>query len=351
MKFLSALLLAPALLLVQPASAQITITAADMPVNGDTLRYSYSNPLTTTVDYTQTGANMSWDFSAEIPVAQDVDTYKSAAQVNITYAATISPTAYGFKVADSLPGAPIPVTDVYNFFNKKTGPNRFVIEGFGAVITGFPTPVTYSDEDEVYYFPLEFNDYDSSYFKLSKNLAGLGSFSQEGYRRTRVDGWGTIVTPLSSTPVQVIRVRSEVVEQDTVRFGPTTLGIPRHYVEYKWLANGQHYPMMFVTTNVVAGNETPGSVRYRDSKRSLAITGTQPAVRQIALYPNPAAQVVNLKVPASWTAYSVELFDAQGKLLQVQQNQSAINTSQLPGGQYFVRVQHGSDIGLAQFVR
>lgn len=351
MKRLPALLLAPALVLAHSAGAQITITAADMPVNGDTLRYSYADPLTSTVNLAQTGANVSWDFSAMMPIAQGVDTYKTAAQVNASYGGTISSTAYGFKVADSLPGAPIAVKDVYNFFNKKTNPDRFVIEGFGANIGGFPTPVVYSNEDEVYYFPLQYTDYDSSSFKLTLSLFGLGSLSQEGYRRTSVDGWGTIKTPFATTPVQVIRVRSEVVESDTIRYGTTVIGLPRHYVEYKWLANGEHYPLMFVTTQVVAGTENTSTIQYRDTKRALGIFNAAPAVQQLSVYPNPATDAITLRIPAGWIQYSVALFDAQGRMLQNLQNTAVLNTAQLPKGQYFVRVQNGSSIGMAQFVR
>jgi hypothetical protein len=351
MKRLPALLFAPALLLAQPAFAQITITAADMPVQGDTLRYSFGNPLTTTVSTLQTGANISWDFSAEMPIAQGVDTYKTAVQVNSAYGSTISASAYGFKVADSLPGTPVPVKDVYNFFNKKTSPDRYVIEGFGANIGGFPTPVAYSNEDEMFYFPLQYNDYDSSSFKLTLSLFGLGSLSQEGYRRTRVDAWGTIKTPYTANPVQVIRVRSEVVENDTVKYGTTVIGIPRHYVEYKWLANGEHYPLMFLTADVVNNTETTSSVRYRDTKRSLGVFSGPAAVQLLALYPNPATDAVTLRIPAGWARYTVSLFDAQGKVLQTVENSAVINTSSLPKGQYFLRVAHGAETGLAQFVR
>ncbi len=119
-------------LMVVPAIAQITITASDMPVNGDTLRYSIANPAAASINLSDSGTNKAWNFSSLAPIAQGVDTFKSAAQVNASYGFTISPTAYGTKVADSLPGAPIPVKEIYNFFNKKTGPSRYVTEGFAA---------------------------------------------------------------------------------------------------------------------------------------------------------------------------------------------------------------------------
>lgn len=44
------------------AMAQITITASDMPVAGDTLRYSLMADATS-IDLSQAGANVDWDFS------------------------------------------------------------------------------------------------------------------------------------------------------------------------------------------------------------------------------------------------------------------------------------------------
>src|SRR5205085_11533849 len=87
------------------AEAQITITHSNMPVNGDSLRHSYASPVGSGVDLSITGTNMNWNYSTLVPIAQGVDQYKFAAAVNATYALTISPTAYGYKVADSLAGA------------------------------------------------------------------------------------------------------------------------------------------------------------------------------------------------------------------------------------------------------
>ena len=43
-------------------NAQITITSANMPSSGDTIRYSNAS-LASVGDYTATGSNYNWDFS------------------------------------------------------------------------------------------------------------------------------------------------------------------------------------------------------------------------------------------------------------------------------------------------
>ena len=124
--------------------AQITITAADMPVNGDKLRYSISLP-TVALNLSNTGANIAWDYSTLVPQTQVVDSYKTAAAAGYS-GGGIPATAFGYKVADSLPGAPIPVNDVYTFFSLKplTASTRFRLRA-GTDQFGDPrTPATWS---------------------------------------------------------------------------------------------------------------------------------------------------------------------------------------------------------------
>lgn len=345
------------------ANAQsITITASDMPVNGDTLRWSSANALTAAINTSTTGANTTWDFSTLIPVAQGVDDYKLATSINPIYAAFFgSFTCYGFKVADSIPGlgAQLPgfnVSDVYTFYNIKTSPSRFIAEGFGASLNGTPVPASYSQEDRIYKFPLTFSNTDSANFKLAATIPMLGSYKQDGYRKTVVDGWGTIKTPFTTSPVQVIRVRSEIVEVDSVNL--TTLGlklgIPRTTVEYKWLANGQHYPMLYVIATKTGGTETVNSVRYRDTKRQLAVPEipTCYGSLQFSVYPNPATDdVLNVTIPAVYTSYSLDLYDMSGKLVKHTDNSPSISVTDLAHGTYLLRASSGSSIGFQKVTR
>jgi hypothetical protein len=91
--------------------SQITITAADLPNAGDTLRYSTAFAPSFNINTGLTGANQSWNFSNLQPYTQAVDTYKNAAQVNPAYGAAIPASAFGYKAADSIPGSSfLPIT-------------------------------------------------------------------------------------------------------------------------------------------------------------------------------------------------------------------------------------------------
>lgn len=340
------------------AQAQITITGNDLPVVGDTLRYSTTIPLGFNINLNDTGGNKVWNFDTMTPVAQRVDAYKTALQVNPLYAVTISPNAYGYKVADTFGAAgmqlPISITDVYTFFGKKTNPARYVAEGFGAKVSGVGVPANYSDEDEWYYLPLAYGNYDSSDYFLNIQLPSVGSIKQDGTRKTWVDAWGTIKTPFFTTAVNCIRVRSEINEIDSVQFSPLpAFGLPRNSVDYKWLVQGEHYPALWITTTVVAGNETISNVRYRDSYRPLSVQeqGAGNTIAKLEVYPNPASDYVQIAIPTGKEHYTVEVFDIQGKLNAHQQNTNRINTATYAAGNYMVRVTFADGTAYAPFVK
>jgi hypothetical protein len=149
----------------------------------------------------------------------------------------------------------------------------------------------------------------------------------------------------------VLRVRSEVEEIDSVTYLTMSFAVPRHYVDYKWLAAGEHYPALWITTTFVAGNETPSAVRYRD-QRDLSIAGTSRAMESLQVYPNPAAgSEVNVKLPATWAYYVMHVYDATGKLLSSVANTPKINTAALPSGTYTIIAESNGQYGATHFVK
>ncbi len=346
-KIFTSLLLSAAFINTQ---AQITITAADMPVSGDTLRYSIANPIGSGFSAADSGVSKMWDFSMLTANAQGVDTFKKATSVNITYGLTISPTAYGYKVADSFPipssTLPISIKEMYTFFNKKSSPSRFVAQGFAAKISSIPTPVNYSDEDEWYYFPLDYNNTNSSTFALDFSLPTIGSMKMSGTRLTRVDAWGKIKTPYFTTATDCIRVRTVVDEIDSVKAAIINIGIPRKTVEYKFLVNGEHYPALWVTATVVGTTETITSIRYRDTKRATtSVSNISAAINEVKCFPNPVAKgVLNLEIPQDWKDFSWSLYDVTGANILSAANQHQINMATFSSGAYVLLIQHDATV-------
>jgi hypothetical protein len=323
---------------------QITITAADMPTSGDQLRYSIAQVTGAGINLADSGTSMTWNYGSLTPLSQSVDTYKTALSVSILYS-LVSFTAYGYKVADSLPGLgaviPVSIQQLYTFFEKKSSPNSFAAVAFAAKIAGIPSPFNYTKDDTWYFFPLTYARNDSSNFALTIGLASVGSLKQIGYRKTRVDGWGTITTPYTTSPVNCIRVRSEIHGSDSISFGGPTIGFPQNTVEYKWLANGEHYPLLWVTTNVVGGTETISSIRFRDNYRALDVADAQQTA-QVNAAPNPVINgFTTISVPAGWKQFSVTVYDITGKAVVETVNNSTVDMHQLPAGMYVAQVSNG----------
>jgi hypothetical protein len=341
--------------LIQQAAAQTTITAADMPVAGDTLRYSTANVVGTSFNLNDTGANKAWDYTSLVATAQQVDTYKTAIQVNPGFLLTAPAGCYGYKVADSIPGlsalpgigAAISVKNLYTFFNKQATPAAFTAVAFGATISGFPVASPYSIKDDWYFFPLGYGRRDSSIFAFAMSIPGLGSLKEGGNRVTRADGWGTVKTPYYTTPVSCLRVRSDVHQVDTVVITALNINlpIPLNTVDYKWLVNGQHYPAVWITTTKTGNTETISSISYRDSARTFVNVPKVNATPQTLIaYPNPAvAGLTKIDVPTAWGSYSITVFDMQSREVFTTSNNNNINLATLPPGNYLARV-----IGLNQ---
>jgi len=339
-------ILLAALAATAPTFAQITITSAEMPVAEDTLRYSIANAFTTTIDLNDTGTGKVWDFSALAALSQSIDTYKTPLEINPLYLFSISSSAVGERFGNlPIPAGtlPVTVTDIYTFF--KTSSSAYNATDFAASISGFPTPVPYTTPDRWFSFPLTYMTNDSANYYLNFSIPSLGGIQQIGYRKSRVDAWGTIVTPFYTTPTACIRDRSEINEIDSVTFSGTTIGLPRNMVEYKWMVNGSHYPALWVTTTIIAGTEIVSNIKYKDVAREMStgVINTKPAIYAFNAYPNPAVNgTVTLDIPANWTNFYTEVYDMQSRLVLASDNTRVLNITALPKGNYAARVTSGN---------
>lgn len=243
------------------ADAQITITKNDMPGQNDTIRYS-NVANNNSINYDTTGAGITWDFSMVKPQSQGLYEYKSALLINPIYLPFFGVTAYGLKITDTISLGVISIYNVYSFY--KNSNTKFIIEGTGMNFNGVPTPQNYSDVDEVYQFPLDFGNRDSSTYAVSTDLGGLFTYSQSGYRINEAEGWGTVKTPYGT--FNALKIKTTIVEKDTLTNSSLPFPIPfsRTTMEYKWLVNGEKIPVFQVSGNMAGNNFIPNQIRYRD---------------------------------------------------------------------------------------
>jgi hypothetical protein len=299
--------------------AQITITATNMPVSGDTCRYSTANTSDVS-NYAATGANFNWSFSLT-PTGQGIRKFQPSTQTPYFFY-FLSP-KYGEKIADSLPipnipGNPISIKNIYSFYKKVTTPASFNSEGLGLTMSGIPIGATYSDEDELYKFPLAYGNRDSTTFKLSTPSNSMIPFTykKQGYRITEADGWGTITTPYGTAAC--LRVITTQYSMDTITIsalpaGFNKFGIPNYMRSYQWLTASEKIPYLEVTGNVVGGNFAPTQVKYRDRARFIVGMKEEAFSPVLSVFPNPASDQLTIITTQQTETLSLEILDLQGK--------------------------------------
>lgn len=252
------------------AIAQITIRDSDMPQNGDSLRYSVAFLDTAVLlNYQTPGANQIWRFDSLQSIRQEVRRFVNSNQT--PYNAVQN--RISEKLLDTLAIGPINFYDVYDFYQNNPSDFSNTHRGL-SVPTGLSWPLptslklspTFSDKDEIYQFPLNYLDRDSSTFAFTFGNTALGVYyASNGYRINEVDAWGSLITPYDT--FNCIRVVTDLVRFDSVSVAGTAFGISTHTRQYKWLTPQLGIPAMEVDGIVLGNLFIPTNVIYRDSAR------------------------------------------------------------------------------------
>ena len=298
-----------------PAKAQVTITGQDMPVPGDTVRFSHTMVLEG-IDYERTGEGITWDFSGLTVMSQAVDTFVSPGSTPLAYQLVFNnpflypdhkaTTAKNNTSLDIIPN--ITLSSTYLFY-KNEG-SSFSEIGAGATINGIPLTLPYDQFDVMYQFPLTYGHEFLSNANAGLDVPGMGYFYFTRSRDVTVEGWGTLITPYGS--FETVKLRAEIEEFDSLFIDSLNMGFPvtRLITEYQWLANGYPGPVLTVTQEGFAVN-----AGYIDIYRTsfLDINDIAITARDVKVFPNPATDHFSvsyeLKEPART---SLELFSASG---------------------------------------
>ncbi len=248
-----------------PLVAQITIGQSAMPVSGDTIRYSTANIVGADLLLKTKGANKTWDYSGLKPNGQDM--YKYLASSKTPYAFYFI-NQIGLKAADSIGASTFTFKNLYNFYTKNS--TVFKAEGLGYSFSGIPLAAKNTDDDEIYQFPLDYNDSDISTFRFVLSIPGqtLFTYIQAGKRTNVVDGWGSITTPYK-TYSSVLRVKTYLDEIDSLVTTFAKIPIPRKQVIYKFLSTTEHIPVLEITGTETLGVFTATQIRYRDKYNGM----------------------------------------------------------------------------------
>ena len=299
--------------------AQISVTTADMPTSASKIRLSTATTIGS-INYTATGANHTWDFSALNATSQTIDTFVAVTATSIYYYPSFVLTANQAEKQPNVNLGIMTLSNEYNFYKNATA--SYAMIGYGAQFSVIPIPIPlkYDNPDVIYKFPLNFNNVDSSASNGSVSLATLGYFGEKKKRKNTVDGWGTLTTPYGT--FQVLRVKSVInvtdsLHLDTIMTFP--INISRTITEYKWIAKNIGYPLVTITETSTGGLPATKTYEYIDSVRQF--TGIEPINAskniELSLYPNPSKEQTTISYNLN-TAADVELlvYDITGKLVK-----------------------------------
>jgi len=331
------------------STAQISIDAADMPYEDDTVRVSTGLYIDLN-DYTETGEDYIWDFSQLIPISQRVDTFLSPWSMPLIYKLFFGLTSnLAVRGVDNVPLPGFPITEIYNFYDNRSVNYRGI--GIGMSVFGIPVPFKYDNPDVVYDFPMEYGDTWSSQAHFAQEIPLVGYLRMTKTHVDTVDGWGTLITPYGS--FEVLRLKSEVHEIDSIYMDTLDIGIPieRDYTVYQWMGKGQKIPLLQIT-----GRLFGVVVDYIDSTR-LIFDGTNelPFVHnnELKVSPNPTSNIIHLQFEMLEKQHvSIKLFDMHGReaaiihegILQQGKINLAFNLKEkgLAFGSYIVHLRTGS---------
>lgn len=333
------------------SSAQITITASDMPSDGDIFTYSLTPDLWNT-NAASTGASYTWDFSFLTPQSQRSDTFVSVSSTPFAYQfffnnqflypdhhsdhAVRLPTGGGPQG-----GGPVSISNAFNYFRVDN--DAYIQTGFGANINGVPSSIQYDPRDFIYRFPMTMGSMDGSVADYLIVVPTLGAYGQTIDRSNEVDGWGTVITPLGS--FQALRLKTTITYTDTffidqVGFGTSFTRPPT--TEYHWLTQGGGTPVLSIT-EVNQGPTTTSFFTYQDTIQTVGVEGAVTEALQI--HPNPASSYFTVSgFPAvSNGPAEVVLYDMEGKMhpvrTSVQGAEVKVQRDGLAAGIYLLEVR------------
>jgi hypothetical protein len=290
--------------------AQITLNRADLPRSGDSAQIMNARLNLPGTRFSGTGPGITWDFSDLQPATPDLIWYRPGIQT--PYFLFLN--SFGTKVQDSINLFVISLQNVFEFYNVNN--TRWAAVGRGFTVSGIPIPSFYSDNDEIFFFPLTYGRKDSSTFAYNISIPTVGEYASRGGRVTQVDGWGTITTPQGT--FECLRIKSTLRILDSLSFEGNTIGVPlRTEIEYYWLSREEHIPILKVRGTSFFGLFNPSQVQYRFTPKSVVTPPDVPVAEgDFLLYPNPTVRMLYVAVGRLDQIKRLQLIDPLGRVLR-----------------------------------
>jgi len=320
-------------------NAQIIINSNDFASNGEQTFCSRID-LLNNIDFSLSDSNYNWDFSNLLYTDQDSVINYAVSQTPFSYQLYFNNVFlypdyladYAQKEAEIDAMSTFQITERYGYFkNNNTSLEKV---GFGAKINGVPTSVKYDTIDQLYFFPLSYQDQDSSRAYYLVTVPSLGTYGQWIRRTVEVDGWGSVSTPYNT--YDVLRIKTVLKQRDTVyvdqfQYG-TTFDQPDVYI-YEWLAKGIGFP---VFKAVVRGGNVMDAWYLDD----LHVGFDNDEIDDLYITPNPVIDQLNINVSDQVKHFNYRILNLSGFEIFQGKNDLQINTSFLSPAPYLLEIWH-----------
>jgi len=320
---------------VSGLKAQMTLTRDQLPRSGDSAQIMNAQRSISGTRFAASGPGVNWDFSDLQPESPDLVWYRPGIQT--PYFLFLN--SFGTKVQDSINLIAVSLQNVFEFYNSNN--TRWAAVGRGFTVSGIPIPAFYTDNDEIFFFPLSYGRKDSSTFAYNINIPTVGEYASRGGRVTQVDGWGSITTPQGT--FECLRVKSTLRILDSLTFQGNTFGVPlRTEIEYYWLSREEHIPILKVRGTSFFGLFNPSLVQYRFTPKSGVPPPDVPvADGDFLLYPNPTDRMLFMATGRFDQINRLQLIDQTGRVLRDWPTPARpmLDLGDVPAGTYTVRAE------------
>ncbi|MEX2483794.1 MAG: T9SS type A sorting domain-containing protein [Brumimicrobium sp.] len=291
----------------------------------------------------ETGASAEWDYSSYAG-------YEGEAR-NLT---AIDPTLT--TNGSEYPSSTVAL-DIENFLinytsssaTERTGHGFVYIDGdLGDVV------VVYDVDPAIQYnYPFDLSDnFTDTYSGSATFNAGTGDQTEDanGEITAEVDGTGTLMLANGVNHTNVYRYK--LVDSTTVNNVPFIGDVTLHRTQYEYYdLNNQTMPL-FIHTSVVLGPTGGAPI----SQFSLVMSEEEPSgyvgvgenqLARTKVYPNPANETLNLKLPNNIDNAEVSIVDVMGRTVldqSIVNDYTQINVSHLEKGMYVVNIKNGDSV-------
>lgn len=346
-------------------NAQIVLTSTDFAGANDTIRMSQATD--PQLDYTSTGANHTWDFSALVPdgqILRDYNSMSGAGALTQLMFGAVAPTKYKasyYLESNALPIAqltqflPVSIDNIYQYTRKSV--DSLTSIGYSMSVDGFEIPFRSDTIEKKYDYPVEFGNSHLSrgYTNVDMSQVIDAKWRQYRVRFSNVDGYGSITTPYGT--FNALRIKHDISEIDSLYYTFPFIGamwiplpIPDSH-EYEWWTNGEKEPILRVVTNEVNGTEFITSIEYRDIYRAMANLSDNTLT--FGMYPNPVANTMTISSGSD--IETISIIDVSGKTVHyvsaINNTECTISMEFLAKGSYTIIVTSGTSIGRSEFVK